>query len=140
MDSPLKALNVAGSQGGNLNLWTRPRVKNPDGSLSTVSSMGMQDEDPNSPHFGKEILVPQVIPDATGKYYTDTKGDAARQRYYRTGEQLGVFDTPAESDRYGAQLHHDYERGQYDVPLATSRRAVDPTQLGAALRALLGTR
>lgn len=115
---------------GNINLWSRPRVTNPDGSVSTVSSMGISAD-------GKEVLIPQVIPDKSGKYYTDTKGDAARQRYHQTGEHLGEFDSVADSNAYAEQLHRDYEEGKFDVPLASSRRETDPNALAQALTRLL---
>ncbi len=98
---------------GNIDLTKRPIVKNPDGSTSSVYSMGMTDENPKSPHFGKEVLVPSVIPNGAGGYYTDTNGAAARQHYYKTGEHMGVFDTWQNSDSYGEQVHNDYVAGKF---------------------------
>lgn len=101
---------------GNIDLANRPKVKNPDGSISTVYSIGIVDKDPRSPRFGKEVLIPGVIPDRAGRYYTDFQGDAARRRYYESGQHLGVFDSSANSDAYGQRLHQDYEQGAYDRP------------------------
>ena len=100
---------------GNIALADRPVVKNPDGSISSVRSMGMEDENPQSPYYGKQVLVPTVIPDANGRWMVDTspKGTAARAYYYKTGQHLGVFETPDASDAYAQRLHEDYMNGRY---------------------------
>ena len=41
-------------EAGNVNLYSRPRILNPDGSISTIFSMGMQDDQ------GREVLVQGV--------------------------------------------------------------------------------
>ena len=99
-------------ESGNIDLLRRPIVTNPDGSQSTVHSMGMVDENPQSPRYGREVLVPSVIPGPNG-YYTDMQGDAARKRYYQSGERLGTFDSPEASSRYGQALHGLYESGAF---------------------------
>ena len=98
---------------GNIDLTQRPNVKNPDGSMSSVYSMGIEDENPRSPYYGKQVLIPGVIPNGQGGYYTDTNGAAARRHYYATGEHMGVFSSPEASDRYGEQVHNDYVAGKY---------------------------
>jgi hypothetical protein len=100
---------------GNIAIADRPVVKNPDGSISSVRSMGIEDENPKSPYYGKQVLIPTVIPDASGKWTVDTspKGMAARAYYYKTGQHLGVFDTPQASDTYAERLHEDYMNGVY---------------------------
>jgi len=88
---------------GNINLNNRPRVKNKDGSISTVRSIGFQDES------GKEVLIPTVHPDG---YIMSNK--EAIDRYYKTGEHLGKFDSVDESNSYAEQLHKDQEKQYVD--------------------------
>jgi len=78
---------------GNIDLATRPIVRNPDGSYSTVRSMSFGDD-------GGEVLVPTVSPD--GRVLSDQQ---AMDLYGRTGQNLGVFDTPAHADMYAEALH-----------------------------------
>ena len=100
---------------GNIAIADRPVVHNQDGSISSVRSMGIEDENPQSPYYGKQVLIPTVIPDANGKWTVDTspKGMAARAYYYKTGQHLGVFATSDASDKYAQQLHEDYMNGMY---------------------------
>lgn len=79
---------------GNIDLNNRPRVKNPDGSISTVRSIGVNVD-------GKEVLIPTVVGDRVV-----SNADAVKE-YKRTGQHLGIFDTPAHSDAYAQQLHED---------------------------------
>ncbi len=75
--------------------------------------MGIEDEDPKSPRFGKQVNIPGVIKDASGKWYTDRDGKAARQAYYDTGENLGTFDTWQNAEAYAQKLHEDYQNGVF---------------------------
>lgn len=85
-------------EAGNIDLHNRPRVQNPDGSISTVRSVSM--------NFGDgEVLVPTVSED--GRIMTD---DEAADQYRRTGRHLGRFSTPDHADAYAQQLHTDQER------------------------------
>lgn len=77
---------------GNIDLTKRPRVQNPDGSISTVRSMSFEQD-------GKEILIPTVI---GGKVVSD---DAAMAYYKKTGQHLGIFDSPAAATTFAQQLH-----------------------------------
>lgn len=109
---------------GNINLYTRPHIKNPDDSMSTVRSMSFGDD-------RGETLIPTateqgILPE-----------EDAINHYRQTGQHLGVFDTPEHATNYAEQLHNAYEGGQFDVPLATSRRNADPEQLNRALQGLL---
>lgn len=93
---------------GNIPLYGRPRVKNADGSISTVRSMSFNDN-------GKEVLVPTVSTD--GRIMTDEEAIAT---YHRTGQHLGMFQTPEEATRYAKQLHSEYETGKYDKRVASA--------------------
>lgn len=79
------------------NIFDRPILKNSDGSYSTTSSMS----------FGTdkgEVLVPTVV---DGKRLTEQQ---AKERYYKTGEHLGIFDTPEHADEYAESLHNAQAR------------------------------
>lgn len=83
---------------GNIDLYNRPQVKNPDGSISTVRSMSFNDG-------LKEVVIPTVSDD--GKIMTDNQ---AIDNYYKTGKYLGKFDTVDEATRYAEQLHNEQDR------------------------------
>ena len=83
---------------GNIDLYNRPQLRNSDGSVSTVYSLGIND--------GKdEVLVPTI---AYGTYGQPTllTDKQAEQRYYDTGEYLGKFKTPSEANEYAEALHN----------------------------------
>lgn len=80
---------------GNIDLSARPYVKNPDGSVSTIRSMGVN-------LGGKEYLIPTVSQD--GRLM---EPDEAIDEFYRTGEHLGVYSSPETSDAAGEALHLD---------------------------------
>lgn len=85
------------SPGTITNLYDRPILKNPDGSISTTSSKSFGFDN-------GEVLLPTVV---NGKRLTD---DEAIKRYRDTGENLGVFDTPEHADAYAEALHNEQER------------------------------
>ena len=83
---------------GNIDLYARPQVKNPDGSISTVRSMSFNDG-------LKEIVIPTVSDD--GRIMTDNE---AIDNYYKTGKYLGKFNTVDEATKYEQQLHNEQDR------------------------------
>jgi hypothetical protein len=95
---------------GNINLTTRPVVKNDDGSHSSEYSVSMEDDK------GHEVLVPTVV---DGKFLTpDGKKpkpgspeekamfQRAWQHYEQTGQHLGIFDNPDHADAVAQQIHN----------------------------------
>lgn len=101
---------------GTIDLYERPKVPNPDGGISTVYSMSFTDEDPQSPRYGLEILVPRAD---EGRILTEAE---AMQKYYQTGQHMGAFNTPEEANAAAEAIHNDYARGKYDMRPAVSHQ------------------
>jgi GNAT superfamily N-acetyltransferase len=91
------------TQPGNVDLFGQPKVKNPDGSTSTVDSIGVNID-------GQELLLPTVTPD--GRHFRTAQ--EAIDEYKRTRRHLGVFATQAAADAAGQQLHEDYAAGKFE--------------------------
>jgi hypothetical protein len=71
---------------GNIqDLIMRRVLHNPGGGYSTTTSESTQIEDPRHPYYKHEVLVPTVV---NGVRLTM---DQAMDRFYRTGEHLGIF-------------------------------------------------
>jgi hypothetical protein len=83
---------------GNIDLFNRPRVKNPDGSISTVRSFSANVD-------GVEVLLPTIADD--GRVMSEA--DAVKQ-YRDTGKHLGKFDSPGNATDYAKELHN--QQGQ----------------------------
>ena len=78
---------------GNIDLTNRPRVVNPDGSISTVRSMSFNFD-------GKEVLLPTISDE--GK---NLSPEEAKEQFRRTGKHLGIFNSPEEATQYAQKLH-----------------------------------
>lgn len=83
---------------GNIDLEHRPVVHNPDGTISTVRSISIEED-------GKTILIPTVSDD--GRILSNA--DAVKA-YHETGRHLGTFKTEADATAYAEQLHADQAR------------------------------
>jgi hypothetical protein len=77
---------------GNIQTQGRPQVKNSDGSISTVRSIGVNVN-------GEEVLIPTVV---GGRVVSNNE---AVDHYRKTGEHLGKFSTPDASSAYAQSLH-----------------------------------
>jgi hypothetical protein len=78
----------------------QPIVRNPDGSISTVQTMGIHDEK-------GYVNLPMVS--KSGKVLSP---DEAVREYQRTGGHLGIYKSQAEADR-GAELLHQSEEARF---------------------------
>ena len=86
---------------GNIDLYGQPEVQNPDGSRSTVDTIGVN-------FGGMEYVLPRVTPD--GRHLDN---DQAIAEFQRTKRHLGAFWDTKNAGAFAEQLHKDYERGKY---------------------------
>lgn len=82
---------------GNIDLTARPHAMWPDGSVSTVRSMGVNLD-------GRNYLIPTVSED--GRIM---EPDEAIDEFYKTGNHLGIYDDQDTSDRAAQAIHEDQE-------------------------------
>lgn len=88
---------------GNIDLSARPRVYNPDGSISTVRSIGVNIDN-------QEVLIPTVKKDPFHPFGGHIMSNEDSERHYRkTGHHLGKFSSPRASDAYARGLHEDQD-------------------------------
>ncbi len=100
MDSTAAPTSQAPEQGpvpqptipGNIDLDSRPVVKNPDGSISTVVTISVGVD-------GVEYLIPTIADD--GRQMTD---EEAKEQFRKTGNHLGGFKSPEEATAYAKNL------------------------------------
>ena len=81
---------------GNLDLYARPTVRNPDGSISTVYSMSISTDN-------GAYLLPRVIGDRV------VSEPEALAHWKQTGENLGLFDTEDNANLYAKALHEQQD-------------------------------
>jgi len=94
---------------GNINIHHRPRVRNPDGSISTVRSASFDLPSELAKKYGlppgSAVLLPTVLwnPDGTSGRIVDPH--EAFQHFVQTGENLGFFKNNQAADSYSQSLH-----------------------------------
>lgn len=104
---------------GNIDLNSRPRVYNPDGSISTVRSIDVYNS-PDGPVLGQgargpRIMLPTVRKDPFHPFGGYIMSDEDAIAHYRnTGQHLGLFDTPQNATNYAQSLHEDQD-AQYSL-------------------------
>lgn len=85
-------------QQGTIDLTKRPKVRNPDGSYSTVRTMTITDDQ------GRGINIPTVIDDRV----VDPK--EAIEHFKRTKQHLGVYRTQQDALDAAQKLHEEQEK------------------------------
>lgn len=81
---------------GTIDISARPQVQNPDGSVSTVRSITIEDEKGH-------IVLPTVAADGS-RIMSNAEAVA---EYRKTGQHLGIFKDAASAEAYARALHED---------------------------------
>lgn len=98
---------------GNINLNGRPLVANSDGSYSSELSF--------SRGTGEgEVLVPRIV---NGQLLSE---DEAWNHYRKTGEHMGIFDTPDHADAYATEVHNRAPKTAAGTPNYEANAAIRP--------------
>lgn len=101
MDSENKAKEVALKslvQQGTIDLTKRPKVRNPDGSYSTVRTMTITDDQ------GRGINIPTVINNSV------VNPEEAIEHFKKTKQHLGVYRTQQDALDAAQKLHEEQEK------------------------------
>ena len=77
---------------GNIDMTKRPAVRNPDGSVSSVRSISVREDD-------REVLIPTVV---GNRVVTNRE---AVDEYRRTGKHLGKFSDVDSANKHAEALH-----------------------------------
>lgn len=86
-------LKIAQLIPGNIDLNNRPKVRNADGSYSTVRTIGIEIDG------GRHVNIPTVI---NGRVVTN---EEAIRHFKRTKQHLGIYATREEADAAAQRLH-----------------------------------
>src|SRR5688500_17241484 len=78
---------------GNIDLHNRPVVRNPDGSFSTVKTIGIGTD-------AGEVVIPTISDDGR-----TLSNEEAIDLYRRTGKNFGTFDTTDNATKFAQSLH-----------------------------------
>ena len=82
---------------GNIDLISRPVVRNPDNSISTERSITIEED-------GKYINIPTIV---KGRLASD---EEAIDYYHKTKAHLGIFDTLEEATKNANEIHKMQEK------------------------------